>query len=118
MRMATACWSAADADMHGAMTWEDALSYVQALNEAEYLGYIKKMFTKKISYLILISSISIILAACGSSMDLTQDSTAEVSEGKTWQQKGETKSSKLRPAAIILIPSSIPIRDSATTTAN
>lgn len=21
------------------MTWEDALSYVQALNEAEYLGY-------------------------------------------------------------------------------
>lgn len=29
----------ADADMQGAMTWEDALSYVEALNEAEYLGY-------------------------------------------------------------------------------
>jgi Protein of unknown function (DUF1566) len=29
----------ADADLLGAMTWEDALSYVQAMNEAEYLGY-------------------------------------------------------------------------------
>ena len=41
------------------------------------------MFAKIISYLILISSISIILAACGSSMDLTQDLTAEVSEVET-----------------------------------
>ena len=29
----------ADADMNGAMTWEEALSYVEALNAAEYLGY-------------------------------------------------------------------------------
>jgi hypothetical protein len=28
-----------DTDLLGAMTWEDALSYVQAMNEAEYLGY-------------------------------------------------------------------------------
>jgi hypothetical protein len=53
----------------------------------------KKMFTKKIPYLILISSISIILAACGSSMDLTQDSTAEVSEVET-STEGATGSSE------------------------
>lgn len=29
----------ADTDMVGAMTWEEALSYVEALNAAEYLGY-------------------------------------------------------------------------------
>ncbi len=29
----------ADADMNGAMTWEEALRYVEALNSAEYLGY-------------------------------------------------------------------------------
>lgn len=29
----------ADTDMLGAMTWEDAFNYVQAMNEAEYLGY-------------------------------------------------------------------------------